>query len=214
MKDFLKKNKIAVALVVYVVLIIFFVYFLVMPSVAEISNKAQLIQQQEIDRKMNEERVASLPAMEEGYVLFKESENDLTIIMDSEREVDFIKELEVLAEETKNMIEFRVQENVDKKSVSKKKEGEADIKSKLAYANYLPMQIALEGDYESLLKFMNRLENFHNYVNIVSVSSEKNEIKETGKNPGPFSASGPAKENSREVLNTILDVVVYTSLKK
>lgn len=214
MKDFLKKNKIAVTLIAYVVLILAFMYFLVMPSIVAISDKAQRIQQQEIDRKLNEERAASLPSMEEGYVRFKDNEGKLVIIMDSSKEVDFIEELEVLAEETENRIEFRVQESVDKKAVSKKKEGEADIKSKLAYTNYLSMQIALEGDYDSLLKFMNKVENLHNYVNIVSVSSEKNEIKEAKQNSGPFSVSNPTKENGREVLNTILDVVVYMSLKK
>lgn len=214
MKDFLKKNKIAATLIAYMALVLVFMYFLAMPSIVAISDKAQMIQQQEIDRKLNEERTVSLPSMEEGYARFKDNEGRLGIIMDSSKEVDFIKELEVLAEETENRIEFRVQEGVDKKVSSKKKEGEADIKSKLTYTNYLSMQIALEGDYDSLLKFMNKLENLHNYVNIMSVSSEKNEIKEVKQNAGPFSADSTTKEDGREVLNTILDVVVYMSLKK
>ena len=214
MKEFLKKNKIAVAVIAYALLALLFLYFLVAPSVARISEKAQKIQQQEIDNRLDEERVVSLPAMEEGYAKFKDNESDLFIIMDSSKEVDFIKELEKLAEETKNRIEFRVQEEADKKSAAKKKEGEADIKGKLAYANYLSMQIAIEGDYEGLLKFISKLENFHNYVNIISVSSEKNQIKEANQGSGPFSANSQTKEASREVINTILDVVVYTTIKK
>lgn len=214
MKDFLKKYKISVAVASYVVLVLVFLYFSVMPSIVKISEKAQKIQQQEIDRKLHEERISSLPAMEDGYEKFKDNEAALYIVMDSSKEVDFIKELEILAEETSNKVEFRIEEKVDKKT-AKKKDGEADIKGGLTYANYLPMQVALEGDYEGLLKFMHKLENFHNYVNIVSVSSEKKEVRETGGNPGLFSAGNQTKttETSRDVLNTILDIVVYTSQK-
>lgn len=213
MKGYLKKNKISLAIVLYLAVVSSFFYFLAVPSIKDISAKAQKIKQQEVDNNIDKEKISSLPKLEEGYENFKDNEEKLDIIMDPTKEVDFFKELESLAEQTRNKIEFKVQENYDKKSAAKKKGADAGIKDKLSYVNYLSMQIALEGDYVGLLDFVRKLENFHDYVNIVSVSSEKKIIREQISGGNIFSAEGQKekeKEISREVINTILDVVVYT----
>lgn len=214
MKNNLQKYKIQLVIALYVLAVLAAGYFFIIPSVQGVADKAQQIQQQEIDHNLDKERIASLSIMEENYEKFKDNESDLNIIMDSFKEVDFIKELEDLAEQTNNKVEFRIQENADKKTVSKNKKEVPGIKESLSHSNYLSMQIALEGNYGGLLKFIYKLENFHNYVNIISISVEKKEMKEEMRSGDPFSSGSIIKKGvnqglNSEVLNTIIDIVVY-----
>lgn len=211
MKDFWRKYKIKLIIAAYAIMAVSFFYFLVMPAVDEIAGKANEIQQKKIDKEINEKKLAAVPAMEADYKEFKDNENNLVIVIEPDKEVDFIKELEGLAEQTGNRIEFKIQE-VAAKPAAKAKGTENDIKNKLANTDYLSMQIALEGDYAGLLNFIHKLENYKNYVNIITISSEKTVVGDLYVNASPFAASDQKKIASKEVINSILDVVVY--LKK
>ncbi len=210
MKDFWKEYKIKLIIAAYVIMAVSFFYFLVMPAVDQIASKANEIQQKKIDKEINEKKLAAVPTMEGDYNEFKNNENNLVIVIESAKEVDFIKELESLAEQTGNKIEFKIQETAGK-PVAKAKGTEEDIKSKLANTNYLSMQIALEGNYGSLLNFIHKLENYKNYVNIMTISSEKMDASGLIVSSTPFAVSDKTTTTS-EVINSILDVVVY--LKK
>jgi len=212
MKEFIKKYKLQLIVTFYAAIAAAFFCFIVWPSVNKIADKASEIQQKRIDGELNEKRLALVPAMEENYNEFKNNENNLNIIIDSAKEVDFIKELEALADQTGNKIEFNVPDSADN-SAAKPKSAEGDIKGKLAYTNYLSMQIALEGSYSSLLNFMHKLENYKNYVNIISISSEKKITVDSSlsANSNPFAAADQAAKKllDKESINSILDVVVY-----
>ena len=211
MKNFFRKNKLSLVIGTYLVLFGAFAYFMVLPEVKSIIGKAEAIERQGLDQKIDEERTASLPSLEEGYKSFKDNEGRFEIVIGRSSEVDFIKELEKLAEETQNKIELRVQEDIATKVPAKKKEKDEDIKSKLAHKEYLSMQIALEGNYENLRKFLYKLENFHKYVNIISISSEKKQVENKSQS-GPFVSKDGRVEKTvkKEVVNTILSVVVYS----
>jgi hypothetical protein len=117
-----------------------------------------------------------------------------------------------MAEETRNKIEFKIQENNIK--APSKKATDVDIKSKLAYTNFLSMQVALEGDYQGFLDFLHKLENYKDYINVISIRSEKIFLdKGTGKQISPNSLSSVSpdgkEDDSRKVLSSILDIVVY-----
>lgn len=188
-----------------------FVYFLAIPYVGGIIAKANDIQQKKIDKELNEKKLSSVASMEEDYARVKDNADKFDIIIEQSKELDFIKELESLAEQTGNRIEFKVQDPSTAKPVAKSKNSEADIKSKLGYTNFLSMQIALEGDYANLLNFINKLENHKKYVNIITISSEKRIIEKAVAAPDPFAAPDrlPEKKATKEIINSILDVVVY-----
>ncbi|MFA7209388.1 MAG: hypothetical protein WC120_03825 [Parcubacteria group bacterium] len=219
MKEFARKNKIKLAVAIFMIAVLNFVYFLVMPSIGGIIAKANDIQQKKIDKELNEKKLSSIATMESDYAKVENNADKFDIIIEPSKELDFIKELELMAEQTGNKIEFKVQDPSTAKPAAKSKSGELDIKGKLAYSNFLSMQIALEGDYASLLYFINKLENYKKYVNIITISSEKRTIEKSIANPtadlnpasNPFAAADRSQEKklTREVVNSILDVVVY-----
>lgn len=211
MKDFLKIYKIQLIIGTYVAVVFALLYFVGMPIIDKINNKADEIQQKKIDGELNEKRLADVPSMKENYNKFKDNEGDFTIVIEPNSEVELIKELEAIAAETNNKIEFRIQDVADVKTAAKQKGNEGDIKTKLAYANYLSMKIAIEGDYVNLLNFIHKLENYKKTVNIISVSSEKKEPDMSAINPNPFDAASNTKKVAvgKEIVNSILDVVVY-----
>lgn len=212
MKDFLKKNKIILAIAGYLTLIGLFFYFAVMPASEKITGKANDIQQEKIDQEITNMKIAAVPAIEKDYENYKENEGNLNFLIDQSQaqDVEFIKDLEGLAADTGNRIEFKIQDAVKVADKNKKKD-DANIKDKLAYADFISMQIALEGNYHSLLDFLHKLENHKNYVNILSVRSEKILLNDANNQNSPAaSPSGKAKSASKEVLNSILDVAVYT----
>ncbi|MDP1884738.1 MAG: hypothetical protein Q8L10_05275 [Candidatus Moranbacteria bacterium] len=212
MKGFVKKHKIRLAVAIFVGAISGFIYFLAMPSVARIIVKADNIQQKKIDKELNEKKLSSIAAMEEDYLRVRDNADKFDIIIEPSKELDFIKELELLAEQTGNRIEFKVQDPSTAKPVAKSKKSEPDIKSTLGYSNFLTMQIALEGNYVNLLNFINKLENRRKYVNIITISSEKRIVEGTVANTNPFAATDRPQEEKKsvkETINSILDVVVY-----
>jgi hypothetical protein len=201
MKDFLKNNKISIVALVYLVLVGLFFYFIIMPLKGKINEKASEIQQEKIDQDITKRKIMSVPVIEKDYQKYKENEENLNVLMEPSQEVEFIKELEKLAEETSNKVEFKIQESAKEDPKKKKTEG-ADIKGKLAHTNFLSMQVALEGDYQSLINFIHKIENYKKYVNILSIRTEKISL-ETPK------ASDKENVDKKEVLNSILDIVVY-----
>ncbi|MFA5993651.1 MAG: hypothetical protein WC823_01680 [Parcubacteria group bacterium] len=208
MKDFLKKNKIALAIVIYFGIVGSFFYFLILPIQNKIVGKASDIQQEKIDQDITKKKIMTVPVMEKDYQRYKENEGNLDVIINQAQDVEFIKELERMAEETNNKIEFKIQEI---KATDKTKKPTTDIKGKLVYTSFLSMQVALEGDYSSLLNFIHKVENYKNYVNIMSIRSEKISL-DTGAvvSANPFVAVSEVKKiNTKEVLNSILDIVVY-----
>jgi len=213
MKGFIKKHKIRLAVAIFVAAVSGFTYFLAMPSVARIVAKADEIQQKKIDKELNEKKLSSIAAMEADYLRVRDNADKFDIIIEPSKELDFIKELELLAEQTGNRIEFKVQDPSTAKPAAKSKNSEPDIKSKLGYSNFLSMQIALEGNYANLLNFINKLENRRKYVNIITISSEKRIIEGTVvANANPFAATDRPQEEKKsvkETINSILDVVVY-----
>ncbi|KKR21686.1 MAG: hypothetical protein UT50_C0005G0020 [Candidatus Moranbacteria bacterium GW2011_GWA2_39_41] len=209
MKDFLKIYKIQLIVGAYVAVVLAFAYFVAMPVVNKINSSADEIQQKKIDGELNEKRLADVPVMEENYRKFKENEGDLAIVIELNSEVELIKELESIAAQTDNQIEFKIQDAQVGKPSAKQKGTEDDIKTKLAYANYLSMQVAVEGNYVNLLNFIHKLENYKKTVNIISVSSEKKEPDNYADKLNPFATSTKKSSNSKETINSILDVVVY-----
>ncbi|HCU70631.1 MAG TPA: hypothetical protein DIC35_02615 [Candidatus Moranbacteria bacterium] len=202
MKDFLNKNKIILITSIYLILAGLFFYFLIIPLKGKINGKASEIQQEKIDQDITKKKIMTVPVIEKDYQKYKENEENLNVLMEPSQEVEFIKGLEALAEETNNKVEFKIQESAKDESKNKKTEN-ADIKSKLAYNNFLSMQVALEGNYQSLINFIHKVENYKKYVNILSIRIEKISIDEGAK------SSNKENEVKNEALNSILDIVVY-----
>lgn len=210
MKDFLKKYNIQSIISIYIVVVFAVFYFLVMPTITEIRDTANKINQEKIAGELREEQLMTVSTMEDDYNKFKENEDSFDIMIDSKNEVELIKELERIAEQTGNKIELKIQEDADIKPKAKQKVVEGDIKGNLKYSNYLSILIAIEGDHTSLVNFINKIENYKKTINIISISSEKKEINyENNSNPSNASIAIKTGMENKEVINSIFDVVVY-----
>ncbi len=216
MKEFIRKYKLNLSVCAYLVAVALAFYFLFFPLVDGIRSKADEIERKEIDAQIYQAKLDGIPSMEKKYVLAKDGESKLDVIVHADGEVDMIKELETMAGQTGNKIQFQVQDTAD--GAGKSKPAAGSIKSKLSDQNYLSMQIALEGSYDDLIYFLHKLENYKDYINVVSFSSEKIQADNgsaapAANQPNPFAGSqAKSSAPSHEILNTILDVVVY--LKK
>lgn len=210
MKDFFKKYNIQSIISIYIVVVFVAFYFLVMPTINEIRDTANKINQEKIAGELREEQLMTVSTMEDNYNKFKENEDSFNIVIDPKNEVELIKELERIAEQTGNKIELKIQEDGDTKPKTKQKAVEGDIKDSLKNSNYLSILIAIEGDHASLINFINKIENYKKTINIISISSEKKEINyENNSNPASVTAAIKTGMENKEVINSIFDVVVY-----
>lgn len=205
MKDFFKKYKIQSIIGVYMSIVFAIFYFLVFPTINEIKNSANKINQGEIISELSEERLANVATREDNYNKFLENEEKFNIVIEPNSEVELIKELESIAEQTGNKIEFKIQEDETAKVKTKQKIAADDIKGNLKNSNYLSMLIAIEGSHASLAKFIHKIENYKKTINIISISSEKKEISSDSINLN----SADAIPSEKEVINSIFDVVIY-----
>lgn len=230
MKKIWSKHKLLIITASCFVLLVATVYFLTAPFVNKIKEKSDKIQEKIIDNQITGERTASIPKMEELDNGYESEKKYFDVILDPEREIDFIKELESLADETGNKIALKVNETNDpndgktKKTAGNKK-NEKTIKEDLSYDNYIVIQIDLYGDYQEMMNFIRKLENFKYFCNIISIECKKEtEISESrvlpsdSKNifskPSFYPVSGKTQvesveKNEKDTLHSIINVVVY-----
>jgi len=229
MKPFLKKHNFTVIVSAFLLVIIGGVNFLALPLIQSIRSKADTIQEKIIDNEIKTKRVEQISQMEEDHALIGEKKNFFEVILDKEKEVTFISGLEKMAEETGNQIELSIGEANDpnKKEkpttgASKKKDEEKSIAETLSYKDYFLMEIKLKGDYDGLVNFMSRLENFEYRVNVLSLGIKKEKEKEKSE---LFARAGDLfqpvkseegkviseeKPEEKEILSSVISLVVYT----
>lgn len=206
------------------------VCFLTAPFVNKIKEKSDRVQEKIIDNQITGERTASIPKMEELDSGYESEKKYFDVILDPEREIDFIKELESLAEETGNEIALKVSETDDpndakKKKTSGSKKDEKTIKEDLSYDNYIVMQIDLYGNYQEMADFIHKLENFKYFCNIISIEckketevSENRVLPSSSKSVSPKSLFSPVsgrtqvesiEKKEKDILHSIINAVVY-----
>jgi len=210
MKEFLAKNKAGLLIVGYLAILAGLFYFFEQPIISRISAVSDEIQQKNIDGDIEKDKISKLADAEKTHQLIVDKKDELSIIMDRSQEVDFIKTLETLASESGSSIILNVEEDrTDPTAKNKKPIDKGDIRVGLPSDNYLLLQINLQGSYLSLVNFMNKLENYKYYINIVSVKIDKNVNSTSTSNP--FSvANGGKNINIKGQLNSSIEAVIYT----
>jgi len=226
MKDFWKKYKIKIVILAYLVAVPTILHFVVVPFVDKIRAKSDSIQEEIISNRISESRIEKIPDMEKALENCRNNSKALDVIISSEDEVAFIKQLESIADATGNKIILNVgEDNIKqngKNAASNNKE--KTIKDGLQHKSYMPMDINLKGNYSGLVNFINRLENTGYYVNILSISS-KETIEEISFQPDEASSkdvfSTPSSSENmdskpglagekRELLDSMIRIIVYT----
>jgi hypothetical protein len=182
-----------------------------------------------LDNQVDKERLGKIADMEDSFKDAKDNREAVNVILDTNNEVDFIKNLESIADATGNKITLKINDQGVTATAQKEKKATANknkektIKENLSYGNYVSVEIDIKGSYLQLVNFIRKLENYSYYVNIISVDTKKE--LESGLNMQGVSASSnifkaPDSENSqeeatqpskeKEILNSVINVVVYT----
>lgn len=228
MKEILEKYKILITTLVFLMLLLAVMFFIAGPFVNKIKEKADNIQKKKLDNQMDRERIVKIPQMEETQKIIQENSSMINVILNHDDEVEFIKELEKIAEETENKMTLSVDEktsNSKPKIENDKEDKKKGILNSLSYNNYISIKVIIEGNYLGFMNFMNKLENFKYYVNIISLDLKKSvEAKgntDTSRDGSIFSApssetlqKNTSEENiSRKEKDTLLstiNIIVYT----
>lgn len=214
MKDFWKKYKLWVNIILYFAAMAAVFLLITKPLLLGIQEKSDEIEKVKIDNQISQERIAKLPEMGELHTVFAQEQKNLNVVMDQNNSVDFIKKLELLAQETGNKISLKIDDGSvatksanDSKAVKGKKDAES-IMSNLPAENYLSMEITLEGKYENFIQFLYKLENLNYYVNVISLSLAKETVDDSGGNSG-LSPNQEKNIAPKDILVSSLKIIVY-----
>jgi len=227
MKNIWTKHKLAIVILSYIIIASFVIYFLALPLIEEIQNTSNQIQEKLADQQVKQNRLIKLPQMEKDWSDYQSQKKDLDITLGSSDEVGFIESLESIASQTKNSINLQIGKPVDSKKLAKikktnqsKNNSEEDILDGIRYKKYFPVKISLKGDYNGLINFIHKLENFNFYINIISIDVKKEKIVQDQNGTqaellpnGIFSKNAQDKDSNsvqKEILNSNLNVIVYT----
>jgi hypothetical protein len=220
MKIFWKKYKILVLFFGYLLFLGAFIYGVIFTLIKNIKQNVDSVQSNILDDQIDKKKLSQVPELEKSYATFSSGEEKLAVILPPEKEVDFIKSLEGLAEETGNEISLRLIKD-DEEKASKDKIGgvvesnEKKLKTELPHGNYINIQLELKGEYLELINFMQKVENFGYYINVLSLDLKKEKVSEEKKLvrnlPEPqLPAENPAEENKKkEFLRSLIELIVY-----
>jgi hypothetical protein len=216
MRDIWKKHNILVSVSGFCVLFLLLIFFVIRPLESKIQSSFVEIQKKIIDDGLNVARIQKIPEMNRVETNFSENKDNLNVILSSGDEVDCIKRLEALANETGNKIDLKIDEAVPGSNVKApvaKKDPE-DIKSNLTYSKFISLQINLEGDYEQMINFVKKIENMGYYINILSLESVKFSPQQFDENGNPFIVNNRAVARGKQAkvsdaIKTKLGAVVY-----
>ncbi len=228
MKKFWKKYKIIVAITLYVVIIGALFYFVIQPFLNKISLSAGKIQEIIINQENKEKRLGELPKLKEQFGLVEKREGELFPLLTEDKAVELVEKIEKIAEDSGNKITLEMRDNKVKDAASKKTEsakkkaGEDDLRSDLPSSDYLEVKIKLSGDYNELIKFIEKIEAIEYHCDIISISiipaadaflnqSASNAASVFSSIDSDQAESQPEQKNiAREIeLNSIVDLVFY-----
>lgn len=215
MRVFWKKYKLWLSIAIYLSLTAISFFFAVKPLLGDIRGKSDEIQKIKIDNEINQGRIAKLPEMRGLHAIFEQENNNLNVVLDQSSSVEFIKKLELLAQETGNKISLKIDDNSgaaknDKASVAKKEKKDSDsMIGNLPSDNYLSMEITLEGKYENFTSFLYKLENLDYYVNVLSLSLIKETVNQSV-DQNEIKANKEERATEEDVLISTLKIAAYT----
>jgi|GEM_PF-5565454 len=208
------KYKIYGAIFGFLALMVLSFIFAVFPVIRGIVFNSDEIQRKKIDNEINQQGISKIPEMEKMSEIFKQKAGNLEIILENGGEVGFLKKIEDLAEETGNKVEIKI---VSDKNVPIKKEkgSETKIMGSLPYDKYILLEVTILGNYDGLLKFLNKLEKNDKLVNVIGLDVSKLEVE--AEIPNIFSSvnksvTNPPVLTKKEVLQSVINLAVY--LKK
>jgi len=233
MKKFFKKRSIPVALAAYACVIGAIGYFVIRPILGEIGSRRDQIQEEIAKQEDQKKQIAELPVIQAQYQTVQSSGSAMNVLLDTNDAVTLIEEIEQLAKNTNNEVKITISQAdsnskdaivAQKAAASEKQPGDksVSITDNLPSKQYLEMNIALTGQYNDIVDFIEKIENMRYYSDIISFQikrddSVKNAVAtSSGIISSPFAGqdkNAPKQvmplANSDQKLAAVLDVAFY-----
>ena len=217
MKKFLTQHKTAAVIVIFLLVIVPLCVFGIVMLVGEIEQKAQKIQEETVAQENRTERLNNLPALRTQAETIRDNDQTLNVFLaqSDDDKVNLAKKIEAIAADTENSIEITTDSDVGKASRQDGAEENAPRPFvSPALDNYLALRITIEGDYNSVVAFIERLENIRYASDILSLSL----TKRTGVVENKFLDAVPEGEEleriTEENVEAIIAIVFYYETAK
>lgn len=218
MKNIWRKYKTGIIFTGYVAASFLLVWLVFLPYKNRVESQADKIQEKELDNQIFERKTSKINQMEEKYNEYQNNKEKMGKFLKNGEEVDLIKKIESLGEETKNTVSLKVLDadiqNTKNSSVKsdKNKIKEESILKDISPDNFLSLEISLEGDYFSFINFLEKIENLDYYADVISLNLTKTIIENKNySSDNIFSSnqdSSPEK-NEKKILKGVIDIIVY-----
>lgn len=217
MKDFWKKYKLVMTVLMYVFVVFAGVRFFGAPLVNKVRDISYKIQAAQIDEQTNKSRLEKLPQLEADWEDYQSKKENLNVILSQADQIRFIESVEAISNQTGNTIALNISEASDPKEIAKlkssSKQRATDQKSILdgiSSNNFIPIQIELKGNYSGLVNFLYMLENSQFYVNVISLNAVKKIVSANENQISPSDAQKNTENKGKDIIETTINAIVYT----
>ncbi len=201
MKNIWEKYKEFWLVVIFLLFLVGIFYFIFRPLNSRVVEKRVYAEQKKVEREIIESKVEHLSEFKQDSDLIESQENFSTVFFQPDQAVVLIEKIEALANETNNEIEIKiVSENssdLNKDSKSKKVD-QSDFEKNFFQADFLTMQINLQGNFINIMKFIGRIENIDYFSDLVSLKISSQEDEKSGNNRATTSSS---------IFNSVSDMI-------
>lgn len=214
-----KKYKLPIVYLGYLIVSVLLVFFVIIPTVGSIKKNSLAIQKAEADKEIFDKRIGKLDQIEEEFNEYAAKRENVGKLLEDGGEVDFIKMMEYLADETGNSIKMEISEQPEggkDKSASKKKDADEGgvIEKSFSKEKVLVFKVGLSGNYEGLIRFLRKMEDMEYYsvISSIDVKKKSEESENRTVRASVFSFSGNNQESAvvkKEILETAMDLIVY-----
>lgn len=225
MKNFLNKQREILLLLAYVFVVAGLIYFVILPLLARMNRINDQIQQESMQQESVKLHINELPGIRKQYETLQSGGDLSGVLLDKNRAVVLIEKLEKLAEGSNNEISIIAQDavaNVAAKKTAAKGAAalEGALVAGLPSPDYLQLKITLTGNYNSIVDFIDRLEKFEYYADIIAIQINNEKALSTSSlsSVGMFGAakaveaksgSSVTKGLAENALTASLDSVFY-----
>jgi hypothetical protein len=222
MNNFFKKQREWIVLVAYIGVVLVLVYFVIRPLLFGIRNINDQIQKEKLNQEIKINKLKNFPKLKEEYEMLLSDGKKIDILLDSKEAVVLIERLEKLAEDNTAKITISVIEasaTVKKTAASTKKTTVVDdsLLKDLPAEDYMQIKVDIVGKYDSIVNFINSLENLEYYSDIINL--QVSELEPSDKKESNMEIFDSLRlnlkddekiTNTNDILKTSINVVFYT----
>lgn len=224
MKNFWEKYKEFVVVSAYIFFVVCLILFAIKPLFLSIDEKINYIGEQKANQEIKQKKIDELPSIKKKVDIIEQKKSQLDVFIDAEYALPLIEELEKLAQQTGNKINIEVKDNdSEKKRKEKARNGTGDKESESLLDNFsekdfITLDLKLEGDFEGIMIFLNKLENMKYFSDVISLYISKKQEDENSDKSLPtdiFLGSKSDQDISQESnasefpVNALIEVIFY-----